>query len=427
MEGISVSRLKNGMRVLTLSKSGRESVSVGLWYRVGGRYETESISGISHFIEHMLFKGTEKRSAKKIKEELEGRGAVLNGFTSEDTTCYLVKIIKRHLELAVDVISDMALNSLFDSFEMEKERNVILEEIKMYMDMPTHYAHDLINTLIWQGHPLGMFVAGTPETVSNITRSDILRFYSKFYVPNNSVLAVCGDVGHEEVVSIVEKYFSKRPGGSRNLTFKKYDAVQKKARYMFVNKDTEQAHIVLAFPSLPRGDGRKYILALLHIILGANMSSRLYEEVREKRGLAYEIRSGINYYDDVGSFTVSAGVENSKLEKALEVISRELSKIKHKNISKGELKRAKEYMINQLFFAIDDTMDYMLWAGEKYLHTGHIPKKEEILDAIGKVTVSDIRKMANFILKHSKVNMVAIGKFDSKDKEKMCKKAFLLL
>ncbi len=414
MSEYQITTLDNKLKVVTAKMTGRESVAVGIWFKVGGRYEKRNISGVSHFIEHMLFKGTKKRTTKKIKEEIEGRGGHLNGFTSEDTTCYLIKIVKKHFPLALDVLSDMVHNSVFKKDEIEKERTVILEEIKMYMDMPMHFAHDLINHVMWEDYPLGMFVAGDFQSVGKLSRKDILDFYKKHYVPENALISVCGDIEHDDVVDQIKSMMKTKPKTNKKISFKKVDKIQKKDRYLFVEKETEQAHVVLGFPAFSRMDPERYVLALMHIIMGANMSSRLYEEVREKRGLAYEIRSGVNFYDDVGSFTVSAGVENSKLEQTLQVIYKEFSKIKSKGITAGELKRAKEYMLNQLFFAIDDTLDHMLWMGEKALHFGKLPSKEKICETVKKITCSDVQKVAKKIFNRNRLNVVVIGKVDKK-------------
>jgi len=408
-----ITELNNRLKIVSHQLTGRESIALGIFMQVGGRYENKCISGLSHFIEHLVFKGTARRNAKKIKEEIEGRGGVLNGFTSEDTTCFLVKIVLEHFPLMLEILADMVQHARFNRLDIEKERTVILEEIKMYMDMPMQYAHDLINQLLWHDHPLGMLISGDSKSVSRISRDDIIAFHKKFYVPANTYVAVCGDMVHADVVRNVEKYFPKS-SQCRKSKYKPYREKQTKARFLFHEKETEQAHLVFGFPAISRRDPERYKLALLHIILGANMSSRLYEEVREKRGLAYEIRSGVNLYADTGSFTISAGVENKKVEKTVALVMKELKKLKERGVRSGELKRSKEYLLNQLYFALDDTLDHMLWLGDKAMHFDVIPSKATIRQNICAVTVDDVQQMAKKIFKRQTVNFVMIGKCDKK-------------
>jgi predicted Zn-dependent peptidase len=408
-----ITQISNKLKVVSHRLKGRESVALGVFMRVGGRFEPKRISGISHFIEHLIFKGTARRNAKKIKEEIEGRGGVLNGYTSEDTTCFLIKIIHDHLSLALDVLSDMVQHAAFKHADIEKERTVILEEIKMYMDMPMHYAHDLINQLLWQGQPLGMLISGDAESVSRITRDDLIAFHKKYYVPVNTFVAVCGDIEHAELVEETRHHF-RSPAKQSASRFKKIKDQQQKARFLFHDKETEQSHIVFGFPSISRNDPKRYALALLHIILGANMSSRLYEQIREKRGLAYDIRSGVNLYDDVGSFTISAGVENRKVEKTVGLIMKELVKVKDRGVRGGELKRAKEYLYNQFYFALDDTLDHMLWLGDKAMHFARIPEKKDVRRMVDEVTVEDIQAMARKVFQTKTLNFVMIGTCETK-------------
>lgn len=408
-----ITQLKNKLKIVSHQLSGRESVALGIFLQVGGRYEHKKIAGISHFIEHLVFKGTHTRNAKKIKEEIEGRGGVLNGYTSEDTTCFLVKIVKEHFTLALDILADMVQHARLDASDIERERTVILEEIKMYLDMPMHYVHDLMNQLLWDDHPLGMLISGDADSVRRISESDLVTFYKRYYVPVNTCVAVCGDIAHEKIVADVTRLFPSQSKKSRSQ-FAPYVARQTKPRFLFHEKETEQVHLMLGFPTMSRTNPDRYKMALLHVILGANMSSRLYEEVREKRGLAYEIRSGVSFYDDTGSFTVSAGVENSKVEKTITLIMKELLKVTRSGVTAGELKRAKEYMLNQLFFALDDTLEHMLWLGDKAMHLDHIPIKDDIRKTVEAVTIHDVQEMARTYFDANKLNYVMIGQCNEK-------------
>lgn len=403
-----MTKLDNKMKVFSHHMTGREAVAFGVWFNVGSRYEAHRISGISHFIEHLLFKGTPKRSARKIKEEIEGRGGVLNAFTSEDTTCYFVKIMKKHLPLALEVIADMVQYPLFNAADIERERTVIIEEIKMYMDMPAHYAHDLMNTLLWPDQPLGQFIAGDFESMKRVSVNDIQNYFKKHYRPHNAHLAFCGDVAHDDIASLAAGNFAQKKT-TGTTSFVKAVNTQRKPRLHFEDKKTEQSHLVIASHALKRTDPDRYALALLHVILGANMSSRLYEEVREKRGLAYEVRSGLSFYEDTGTFSISAGVETSKLEKTITVIMRELGKIRSKKVKSIELVRAKEYLLSQMFFGFDDIMDHMLWLGDKASSFKEIPTKESLRKCIDAITVDDVQRIAQKIFTDTNLNLVHIG------------------
>lgn len=411
--------ITNKAKIVTEKMEGRSSVAIGIWFKVGGRYEKHAVSGISHFIEHLIFKGTQKRSARRIKEEIEGLGGVLNGFTSEDTTCFLVKIVKDSLPKALEVLSDMVQNPLFSVTDIERERTVILEEIKMYLDMPMHHAHDLINQLLWPNQPLGMFVAGDFDSVKRITTKDIKDFHELYYQPKNALIAVCGDITHEEVLRCAKKYFTSKRNKKQIRSCAKALIRQTRPRFHFLEKKTEQSHLVLGMHAMSRTDKRRYALTLLHIIMGANMSSRLYEEVREKRGLAYEIRSGLNFYEDAGAFTISIGVENAKVEKTISLIMKELKKVTTNGIKEIELKRAKRYYLNQLFFTFEDTLDHMLWLGDKALFFEEIPDKERIRENIMKATCDDLLQVAKQIFRNANLNLVAIGPLDEKRQKKI--------
>jgi len=413
-----VTTLSNGLQVVTHRLPGRDSLAVGIWMNVGSRHETPAISGISHFIEHLVFKGTKKRSAKDIKLDIEGRGGILNAFTSEDTTCFFVKMAKEHLTLAVDVLSDMVFTPRLDAKEIERERTVILEEIKMYHDMPMHYAHDLVNQLVWPNQPLGMFIAGTLDSVSGITRKNVVDYHNQFYAPNNACISVCGDIAHADVVREVQRMVTMKTK-KKAFGHEPAHARQSKPRFHMYEKDTAQAHMVIAMHGLKREHKDRQALGLLHMIMGANMSSRLYEEVREKRGLAYEIRSGVHYYADVGSFVISAGIENGKEEQTAIIIRKELEKVIRRGVTVRELAHAKEYLLNHFYFGLEDTMDHMLWMGEKALHTGDVPTREGIKERVERVTREDIQRVAASIFKTKKMSVVVIGNMDKKRQAKI--------
>lgn len=413
-------KFPNGMKLVTADMPFRDSVAVGIWVKVGGRYEKKRLSGISHFVEHLLFKGTRKRSAREIKESIEGLGGVFNAFTSEEVTCYFVKIIRKHLALALDILSDMVHDAVFRKEDIERERSVIVEEIKMYRDLPSHYVHELVNELLWPDQPLGRALIGSEETVGGISRSDIVKFRDEFYHPANLLAVVCGEVEYDEAFRETTRFF---PEFTRRKPsqFERSCVRQTKPQFDIRDKDTEQTHFVIGFHGLSRHDRRRFQLGLLNIILGANMSSRLYEEVREKRGLAYEIRSHAGYHQDTGYLTVSAGVDPRKTPLALRVILKELMKMKSALVTKDELQRAKDYFIGQFYLMLEDTLDNMLWVGERAMYLGRVPTHEEIRREIEQVSLEDIQQIAETVLRSNHMNMALIGPVKDKLKSEIVK------
>ena len=417
-----LSQLPNHLQILTVPMKDRESSAVAVWVKVGGRYEPRRISGISHFLEHMLFKGTKRRSSRQIKKEVEGVGGMLNAFTGEESTCYFAKLPVDHFAKALDVLVDMVNDAKLTLKELERERPVILEEIKMYRDQPAQYVHELISELLWPDQALGRSIAGIPETVSAIRRREMASFKNKYYQSSNILVSVSGPVSHNEVLELARKHFPSKNGSPRSR-FEKARVLQRKPQFYFVEKDTEQTHFVIGFHGLSRKDPRRYALGVLNIILGANMSSRLFEEVRERRGLAYEIKSGIGHYQDTGSLSISAGVENRKAELAISVILQELGKLARKPVPQDELRRAKDYFIGQFLMGMEDTLDHLLWVGEKILYLEGIPDRQEIVRSIEKVKAGDVRNIARQIFQTASINLSLVGPLKEKEQEKIKRRA----
>lgn len=410
--------LDNGMRCVGFNIPDRDSLSVGIWINAGGRHEPQSKCGISHFLEHLLFKGTIRRSGEKIKEEIEGRGGSINGFTTEEFTCYLVKVLNRDMDAAIDILSDMVLNPRLALDDIEKERTVIIEEIKMYKDLPMHYVHELLVELLWPNQPLGKFLAGTVETVSKIRRRDLTVYKNRFYNPSNIVISACGKMDYRNFFDCCEKYFKSASKGPKSF-FKKADENQRKPKFKVLFKETEQTHLSLGTHAFSRTDPDRHALNFLHIILGGNMSSRLFRELREKRGLVYEIGTQVKKFRDTGAFVISAGVDNKKIIKSLELILKELKSIRKKTVTKDEFERAKEFYRGQLLLALEDTLDHMLWMGEHMVTENKIPTPQEILDEIEKVTPEDIKRVANRVLKTSHLNLALIGPIKNLEEKKL--------
>jgi len=391
-----------------------ESLAVGIWISIGSRNEDSSQGGISHFLEHMLFKGTANLSSRKLKEEIEGRGGSLNGFTGEEVTCFLVKVSGQHLNIALDILSEMVLNASLKKEDIERERTVIIEEIKMYKDMPSHHVHDILSELMWKNHPLGLPIAGSIETVSAISRENLLRYKKANYIPKKIAIVLCGNLKHCPEIEEIGRIF-KANVKEADSPINKFNNTQKEPRLKIFYKDTEQTHLAMGLHSFGREHKDRYVLGFIHIILGANMSSRLFENVREEKGLAYEIGTEIKRYNDAGAFIVHAGIEHKKVKDAIALIIKELRKIKKEAVSKNELERAKEFFKVQLLMALEDTIEHMLWLGDRLSAVNKLPNKEEIIKKVESVTISDIKRVSKEIFDKKNLNVALIGAI--KDKE----------
>ncbi|MCK4519121.1 MAG: insulinase family protein [Candidatus Omnitrophica bacterium] len=411
-----IKQLKNKLQVVFIPMASRKSVSASIWVKTGGRYENAANSGISHFLEHLVFRGTKEKTAKDIKQSIEGVGGSLNAFTSQETTCYFAKVPQKYADRAIDVISDIVINPLMKTEDIKKEKMIIAEEIRMYKDMPAYYVSDVLGEIMWPGHPLGRSLAGTYKTVNATSQKMLKDYKQKHYCPSNMALIITGSVKIDSLSKKINSLFgSLKPGGRGN--FKNYVNRQKKASFNFLNKDTEQTHLSLGFHTPSRTHPDRYAFGVLSVILGGNMSSRLFEKVREESGLAYQISTSIKKYCDTGVFTIDAGIRNKKTIEALGLILKELTLIKKETVKIDELRRAKEFLTGQLLINLEDTMDSMLWANEKVTLEGRIPDIKKILKQIEAVSVDDIKRVAGSILKENNLNLASIGplKKDIKD------------
>lgn len=401
-------KLDNGLRVVSYHMPTMRSVALGIWIKVGSRYESAKVKGISHFLEHLAFKGTKNYSCRKLKESIEGVGGSLNGFTSEELTCYLAKLPAPYLNLAFDILSDMVINPSLPNLEIEKERTVILEELKMHKDLPQSYVYELLDTLLWPEQPLGMSIMGTEESISQIDKAQLASFNQECYSPANIVISVAGALQHTQFIKRIENKFRELKAKKVN-TFLLAEEKPHKPRLSWLDKATEQTHLTLGFHSFKKEHPLKHALGLLHIILGANMSSRLFNEIREKRGLAYEIGAQVKRFSDTGAFIVHAGIDNRKVEEALKLILVELQKIKDKLVSPDEFRRAKEFYLGQLMLALEDTLDHMAWIGESVATLGRTYTLDEVINELKEVGREDIRKAANCIFKEENLCLALIG------------------
>jgi len=400
--------LDNGLRIITSTMPHTRSVCISIFVGVGSRYEVKQQSGISHFIEHLLFKGTQKRAtARQISEAIEGAGGILNGGTNKELTVYWCKVSAPHFPLALEVLSDMLLHSRFDPVDIDRERQVIIEEISASRDSPPQRVDMLIDELLWPNHPLGRDVAGNKESVAAISRDTMLNYLASQYQPKNTVIAIAGNVRHQKIVTAVSQalgdWTNQRPRSGYSA-FK-----QQPARRLCVEtKDTEQAHLCLALPGLPLLHPKRFTLDLLNVILGQGMSSRLFVEIRDKLGLAYSIHSYVEHFLDSGSVTVYAGVEPKNLPVAIKAILEQLSQLKEL-VPESELSKAKELSKGRLLLGMEDSRNVAGWIGGQEILTGRILSVDEVVSIIDAITADQLEQIARELLIGSQLRLAVVG------------------
>lgn len=407
-----LSTLANGLRVATLTMPQTQSVSVGLWVGVGGRYEPARLSGVSHFIEHLLFKGTRRRTAREISEAVESVGGYLNAFTGEETTCFYAKAAQEHLERLADVLCDMYLHPLFAAEELEKERGVIKEEILMYRDQPQQYVHELLTETMFPNHPLGRALTGTVETVSAMSRADVMRYKTEKYLAANTVVAVAGRCFHDDVVELFESRLMGLKPARSSPQFAPMENHQRRARFRFFKKEVEQAQVAMGVRGYSRHHPDRYAVRLLSILLGENMSSRLFQVVRERHGLAYSIQTSTGFFADTGAFVISAGLDNKRLGKALRLTMREVRRVMEKAPAKAELENARNYALGQLKLSLESSTNQMMWLGEHLLSYGRVAEPSEVERGIKAVMAEDVRRVAADLFRANRWNVAAVGMVD---------------
>jgi len=386
-------KLKNGIRLVYEKIPFAKTVSVGIWVRAGSMYETKRENGISHFIEHMLFKGTKNRSAYKIAEEMDFVGGHMNAYTSRECTCYYSKTLSDSLELSVDMLSDMYYNSLFSPEDIEVERKVIIEEINMYEDSPEDVAIDSLTEFIWENNPLGYQIAGTEESVGGITREMMLDYMERRYTPLNTVISVAGSFDENVLVELCEKYFSKEKSSVEESVAPPEFIPGRKER----EKDIEQTHLSIAYPGIKLSDDRIYEITLLNNILGASMSSRLFQSVREKHGLCYSIYSYTASFPQAGMIGIYAGLNGDELDKAEKLIDAEIKKLVRENVSEYELEKAKSQIKCSLIMSGESVSSKMSSNGKSILLMGRIRSEEETVRKINGIDQRLLRKCAEDI------------------------------
>lgn len=404
---VKVSRISNGIRIATARMDSVESVAMGVWVAVGGRHEPARLAGISHFIEHLLFKGTRTRSARDISQAIEGRGGYFNAFTQEESTCYYARVAAEHRNPVFDILADMYLNPRFAADDIDRERGVIVEEISMYKDQPHHVVQELLGELLWWKHPLGRALIGTEKTVRGISRADILNYKKSRYLPGSTIVIFAGKVDHEPCVQMVERLMGRASGGEGRAYVQAGRGVPQQD-VKVLGKDIEQTHLAIGVRVFGRHDRRRYALKLLSVMLGENMSSRLFQVVREKHGLAYSVHSSMHMYADTGVLDISAGVDTKRMAKAVELIVREMAKMKESPVGAKELRRAKDYAIGQLRIGLENTGSQMMWVGENLLGYGKVISPDEVVRRIEAVDADEIREVAGQVIHHRNTSAAMI-------------------
>lgn len=405
------STLPNGLRVVTIPLHDTQAVAVYVLTKVGSRYETKAVNGVSHFIEHLMFKGTKKRpTTLDISKLLDGVGASYNAFTSKDCTGYYVKMNHEHTELALDVVSDMLTNSLFDAKEIQRERGVIIEEIKMYDENPIMTIEDMFESAVFGSHhPLGWNIAGPKSVISSISRAEILRYRDQYYHAGNMWIVVAGRL-HPDILQHIRRSFGGVRRKPRTPSFKPY-RVAASPSVLMKTKELEQVQLGVGVRSYSYTDKRQAALQVLSVILGGNMSSRLFVEVREKRGLAYSVSSATNPYEDTGCFMIHAGLEQGKTADALRVMMQELRKLKTVRVGTAELNQAKEYIRGKTILGLEDSDSLASWYGRQSLFQKKMLTPEEVLKKISQVTAADIQAVAKQLFTPRAMKLAMIGPF----------------
>jgi len=415
----NITTLPNGLRVATQAMPSSQTVAVGIWCGVGARHEPARIGGISHFLEHLLFKGTKTRSARRISEEVEGVGGDLNAYTAEERTCFYAAASSDHLARVTEVLSDMYCNSRIDPKEVERERGVIVEEIEMIRDESAQHVQELLTAETWKGSSLSRPITGTKKSLSAISRQDLMSHLRGNYHAGHTIVTAAGAVDHEEFVKLVSSGFLKKlPGNSTDTSRSSVSAPPRQAapRLVIESRENQQTQIALSFRGVGSHDPKRYAVSLLHVILGGNMSSRLFQELRERRGLCYSIGTSLSTHSDCGAFEIALGLDGKNVVKALKLILSECARIAGKAPSIAELRRACDYSIGTSRMALERaaTQNYRL--GTSLLNYGKVVSPESVYDRLAKVSPAEIQAVAQKILQNRTLCLSMVGPGPSRER-----------
>ncbi|MBT2649567.1 insulinase family protein [Bacillus sp. ISL-34] len=394
---------QNGVRIVLENIPTVRSAAIGVWIKTGSRNETPELNGVSHFLEHMFFKGTTTRNAREIAESFDSIGGQVNAFTSKEYTCYYAKVMDNHASYALEILADMFFNSTFDGEELKKEKNVVYEEIKMYEDTPDDIVHDLLSKAVYENHPLGYPILGTENTLETFNSDTLKKYVHDMYTPDKVVVSIAGNVD-EKMIKEVESYFGSYQGGEDRLELVKPSFHENRITR---KKDTEQAHLCLGYKGLEIGNDKTYSLITLNNILGGSMSSRLFQDVREQRGLAYSVYSYHSSYQDSGMVTVYGGTGTNQLDSLYETIQETLDTLKRDGITEKELRNSKEQLKGSLMLSLESTNSRMSRNGKNELMLGEHRSLDDIIIKIDEVTEDTVNELANQIFTEHSLSLVS--------------------
>ncbi|MEX2238916.1 MAG: pitrilysin family protein [Dehalococcoidia bacterium] len=404
-----ISTLKNGLRVVTTPVPTSYGASVNVFVGAGSRGEDPRINGVSHFLEHILFKGTESwPNPNDIAETVEGAGGVLNAYTTKELTCYWNQVPYDKFDTAINVLADMMFKPILEGAEIERERTVVQQEIKRSKDQPSSWAHELLSTAVYGDQPIGWSIAGSEDSVAGLSKDDFTGYMGEWYVPSNMVLSVAGRVTHDQVVKATEEIFDAARDGQAP-SFSPARKGMPKDRFVVETRDLAQAHIAMGLHTISRHDPDRYPLELLNTVLGRGMSSRLFKEVREKRGLAYAVGSGVSLHHDVGLLGISAGVSPENAKETVQCIVEELEKLVDEPVGAGELAKGKEFRVGNFRLSLESPMSLAQRAGESLLTMGEIEPVEEVVAKLEAVNAQDIQRVAADIIRRDNIAISVVG------------------
>jgi predicted Zn-dependent peptidase len=407
---VQTTEFSNGLRVLTEPMSHVRSVAVGVWIRSGSRLETPAENGISHFIEHMLFKGTGRRSAEEIARSVDSIGGNLDAFTSKELVSFNTKVLDEHLPKAFDILSDLVLNPAFREEDIEKEKSVILEELKMETDNPEYLVHEIFCSNFWKGHPLGKPILGTRETIRSFNREIVDGYYRRIYVPSNMIITAAGNLEHDRMIDLARRYFE--PLRSSGPTPPSPQPSTHARLVMRDKRSLEQVHLCLGVPSYPLPHEKRFVCYLLNTMLGGGMSSRLFQNIRERQGLAYAVFSELNQYRDSGALMVYAGTSAASAPKVVRAVVNEFRSLKQDLVPADELRRAKDHLKGSLMLGLESTASRMANLARQELFFGRFFSLDDLLHGIEEVTAEQVRDVARDWFDPRQIAVTVLGRLD---------------
>ena len=403
-----VKTLENGLTIIGEEIPYVKSISLGVWINAGSRIEDAKVSGVSHFIEHMLFKGTRKRTSKEIASEIDNLGGQINAFTSKEYTCYYVKLLDEHIDIGLDILSDMILNSKFDANDIDKEKSVIMEELKMYEDSPEDLVYDMLLEHIYEGDGLGMNILGTRESLENIKKEELLEYFNTYYVPNNSVISISGNFNFDEMVEKIEVKFKNWDRKDVNITL---DEAPFKSCFISKNKDTEQVSLAMNLKAVGIEDNEEvYSLAVVNNIFGGSISSRLFQKIREEKGLVYSIYSEQSLYRKCGELGIFASMSKENLKEVCEIIKDEIKDLSENYLSEKEIHESKEQLKGSYLLGLESTGSRMMSIGKSMLLLNKVKTTDEILECINNVNIESVKKVINKVFNLDNLGICVVGR-----------------